>query len=78
MLIWPKIRLWRRDSSPLQLPNKVQVVMNANNLILVERVCVWREVCVLEAAGVQKVTVEYSRETVVGDSSFCKVNRISS
>lgn len=64
----------RLDSSPLQFPNKVKAVMDANSGLLL---CMCR--CVFwGAAGLQKVTVEYSRETLVGDSSFLKVNRISS
>lgn len=64
-----------RDSSPLQFPNKVQVLMNAKSRLLL---CVCVSVCFLGAVGVQKVMVEYSRETLVGDSNFHKVNRISS
>lgn len=64
----------RLDSSPLQLPNKVQTLMNAQPRHLL---CVCR--CVfLGVVGLQKVTVEYSRETLVGDSGSYKVNRISS
>ena len=61
----------RLSSSTLQFPYKVQAVVNANSWSLL---CV----CVLGVVGVQRVKTEHSRETLVGDRSICKVNRISS
>ncbi len=64
----------RLDSSPLPFPSKVQTLINANTRLLL---CMCR--CVLlGAVGCKRWRVEYSRETLVGDSSSCKVNRISS